>query len=191
MTTFKNTRLVGGAPLVDMCIINDDTFDMLYVNDLNGNFHPTNNGNGVPGTLVANDNNQLLKFVIPTSKCTSVPSGCYSYCRDTCFRTLRINVDDYTQTGYKLKVCIRGVTPQVCTTFNGGRRDGQTTYTMMAHMPMGQLYDAMIVNENGNLIIPTQSYTVNFEDNQCGTSKQFGLTLAGYVGTIPFIPWTY
>lgn len=172
-----------------MCLINQGPFDMLYINDLNGNFHPTNNGNGLPGTLVASDSNVLLKFVTPTSKCTSVSAGCYSYCRDTCFRTLRVEVSGTSQSTWKLKVCVRGTTPQVCVLYKAGRRADTGPHTIMAHVPTGQLYDAWIVNSLGQTVRPNLQVAY-YDSNQCGTTRRFDIALAGQVGTIPFTPWS-
>lgn len=188
MSTFDNINLPDGPPNIDMCLIESSTFDMLYVNDLNGNFRPstmTTTSTG-PATLIASDNNELLKFV-DQRKCVYVSTGCYWYCRDTCFRSLRVDVVGPGQDNYKLKVCVQNVTPEKCTYYRAGRRSG-TESTIMAHLPVTLRYTAVVVDSTLKVIVPTLQDPY-FEENKCGTST-FAVSLVGQVGSIPFIPFT-
>jgi hypothetical protein len=188
MSTFDHIKLPEGPALVDMCLIDSTDFDMLYINDLNGNFRPSTMTvvSTGPATLIASDNNELLKFV-NTVKCVSVSLGCYTYCRDTCFRTLRVEVTGTKQATWKLKVCVRGISPAKCVYYKAGRRGTSGPHTIMAHVSVGQLYDAVVVDSNGQKVAPTKQ-DVFYEENHCGTTL-FGVTLVGQVGEIPFIPW--
>ena len=120
MSTFERTQLPEGPSFVDMCLIESETFDMLYINDMNANLRPASMTSALKtsATLIASDNSELLKFVNPT-KCVSVPEGCYSYCRDTCFRTMRFEVAGLAS--WKVKLCIQGQ-PSVCVLYKAGRR---------------------------------------------------------------------
>lgn len=186
MSTFDRIQLPEGLPLIDMCLIESSTFDMLYINDLKSSLRPAsmNVASTVSSTLIASDNNELLKFIHP-SKCVSVPAGCYSYCRDTCFRTVRVQIP--AQSSWKLKLCAQGVTPAVCVLYKLGRR-GAGDYTAMVHAPVGQSYSASIVDSVGKIVVP-QSQKVYYEENHCGTSR-FQFSLANYVDPISFVPWS-
>jgi hypothetical protein len=188
MSTFDSVSLPEGPAFIDMCLINENAFDMLYINDLNGNFRPSNMNvvSTAPAALIASDNNELVKFVNP-SKCVSVPTGCYMYCRDTCFRTLRIEIQGPQQATWKLRVCVENITPSKCVFYKAGRRGG-AAHTIMAHLPVGLLYDAVVVDKNGRPVVPTFQEAF-FEENHCGTTFQFDIKLNGQVGAIPFVPW--
>lgn len=187
MTTFKQIKLPEGPSLVDMCIIGSSTFDMLYLNDLNANFRPATMSatSTSAATLIASDNNELLKFVNP-SRCVNVVEGCYSYCRDTCFRTIRVQLEGLSS--WKLKLCSQGSSPTVCVLYKAGRRADSGEYTIMAHAPVGQTYSAAIVDKDGKAVVP-KLQTIFYEENHCGSSR-FQVSLAGYDGSIPFVPWS-
>jgi hypothetical protein len=191
MSTFQNIKLPDGPPIIDMCVINNPEFDMIYINDLNANMRPTSMTVATTGaaTIIASENNELLKFV-DTRLCVAVPSGCYSYCRDTCFRSLRVQVTGSNVARYKLKVCVRGSSPANCILFKAGSRAGtDTEFTIMAHLPVGLLYDAVVIDSaTGRTVVPA-SQAAYFEENVCGTSRRFGVALTGQVGAIPFVSW--
>lgn len=186
ISALDKIQLPEGLPLIDMCLIESSTFDMLYINDLKSSLRPAsmNVASTVSSTLIASDNNELLKFVQP-SKCVSVPEGCYSYCRDTCFRTVRVKMP--AQSSWKLKLCAQGVTPAACVLYKLGRRGGGD-YTAMVHAPVGQSYSASIVDSAGKTVVPT-SQQVYYEENHCGTSR-FQFSLANYADPISFVPWS-
>ena len=188
MTTFEKIKLPDGPSLVDMCLIESSTFDMLYINDLNANFRPSTMSvaSTSSATLVASDNNELLKFVVP-SKCVYVAEGCYSYCRDTCFRTIRFEFEGLSS--WKLKLCSQGSSPLVCVLYKAGRRSGSDEYTIMAHAPVGLSYSASIVDKDGKSVVP-KFQKIFYEENNCGASR-FQVTLAGYVDPIAFVPWSF
>ena len=192
MSTFQNIQLPDGPPIIDMCIINNPEFEMIYINDLNTNLRPSSMTGITTGsaTIIASENNELLKFV-DTGKCVAVPSGCYSYCRDTCFRSLRLQVTGRNVARYQLQVCVRGSSPANCIRFKAGSRAGtDSDHTIMAHLPVGLLYDAVVIDgSTGQTVVPT-SQAAYFEENFCGTSRRFGIGLTGQVGAIPFVSWT-
>jgi hypothetical protein len=192
MSTFQNIKLPNGPAIIDMCIINNPEFDMMYINDLNGDMRPNSMtvSSTAAATIIASENNELLKFV-DTRKCVAVPTGCYSYCRDTCFRSLRVQVTGPNVARYKMQVCVRGSSPANCILFKAGSRAGtDTEHTIMAHLPVGLIYDAVLIDGNtGRPVVPT-SQAAYFEENVCGTSRRFGIALTGQVGAIPFVPWT-
>lgn len=175
-----------GPSLVDMCLVDTATFDMLYINDMNADFRPAsmNFALGTSATLIASDNNELLKFVNP-SKCVLVPEGCYSYCRDTCFRTLRFEILGLAS--WKVKLCLQGSAPSLCVLYKAGRRGG-AEYTIMVHAPVGQSYSATIVDKEGKTVVP-KLQKVFFEENYCGATR-FQVSVAGQANAIPFTTWS-
>jgi hypothetical protein len=186
MSTFEHIHMPEGPSLVDMCLINSATFDMLYFNDINADFRPPSMkiASTTSATLIASDNNELLKFVNP-SKCVSVPEGCYSYCRDTCFRTLRFEILGLAS--WRVKLCLQDSSPSLCVMYKAGRRGG-VEYSIMVHAPVGQSYIATIVDKTGKTVVP-KLQKVFFEQNNCGGTR-FQVSVAGQDNAIPFVPWS-
>jgi hypothetical protein len=152
-TGFEGTHLADGANSINMCIINQDQFDFLYLIDLDGSFRPNTSTIPTLSTLVASDNHEHLKF-LDKSKCSDNALGCYSYCQDTCFRSMRYYVEGADQANYMLKVCSRN-DHELCTLFKGGRRGDVGAHEFTAHLPAGKLYDAVFLDALGREITPT------------------------------------
>jgi hypothetical protein len=136
-----------------MCVVTLPEYDMLYLIDIDGSFRPDQSLAPTVSSLVASDNHMHLTFLDGT-KCVDNLVGCYSYCRDTCFRSMRYYVEGPGQSSYKLKVCSRN-SPSKCSLFKGGRRGNSGPHEFTAHLPDGQSYDAVFIDSQGNEITPS------------------------------------
>lgn len=172
-TAFENIKIADGLDSINMCVVSAPEYDMLYLIDLDGSFRPDPSVAPTVSSLVASDNKAHLTF-LDGSKCVDNVKGCYSYCRDTCFRSMRYYVEGSGKAGYKLKVCSRSSRSK-CTLFKGGRRETSGPYEFTAHLPDGQNYDAFFVNEQGNEITPSSITEV--EEKTFCTGKVFDVRL--------------
>jgi hypothetical protein len=151
-TAWSGMQLADGLASINMCVINLPEFNFLYMIDLDGSFRPNKAATPTISTLVASDNREHLKFLDPT-KCTDNTEGCYSYCQNTCFRSMHYYVEGPGQASYKLKVCSR-TDHSRCTLFKGGRRDTTGPHEFTAHLPSGGRYDAVFLDAAGAEITP-------------------------------------
>jgi hypothetical protein len=174
-TGYSGMKLADGVNSISMCIIKDALFDLLYLIDLDGSFRPNPSMARSISTVVASDNKMHTTFLDP-NKCTDNAIGCYSYCENTCFRSMRYDVQGIDQANYKLKVCLRGDYTK-CTLFKGGRRGTSGPHSYIAHLPSGQLYDAVFLNALGLEIAPP-SVTKIVEMTLC-PANTFDVTLYG------------
>ena len=152
-TAFEKIKLADGLNSINMCVVTAREYEMLYLIDLDGSFRPDPSTAPTVSSLVASDNRMHLTF-LDGSKCVDNLTGCYSYCRDTCFRSMRYYVEGPGQSSYKLKVCSRNSRTK-CSLFKGGRRDTSGPHEFTAHLPDGQNYDAFFVNAQGIEISPS------------------------------------
>ena len=164
-----------------MCVVTTAEYDLLYTIDLDGSFRPNLATAPTVSSLVASDNNMHLTFLDP-SKCVDNTVGCYSYCHDTCFRSMRYYVKGTGQESYKLKVCSRSDYSR-CSLFKGGRRGDVGSHEFTAHLPSGQLYDAVFLDGDGNEITPSKVTEV-VEKTFC-TNGIFEVLLLKNMGVAP------
>jgi hypothetical protein len=167
-------KLSDGLNTINMCVVNEVEYELVYLIDLDGSFRPNPSIAPSVSTLVASDNGMGLTFV-DRSKCIDNTIGCYSYCRDTCFRSMRYYVEGPGQETYKVKVCSR-TNRSKCSSFKGGRRGNIGPHEFTAHLPDGQSYDATFVDSQGIPVTPT-TVTEVVEKTFC-TSSVFEVKLA-------------
>jgi hypothetical protein len=136
---------IDGPESINFCVVNQD-ITMMYFIDLDGSLRPSTVTTQGPSTLLANNNRQLINFV-DRSKCTDVTIGCYSYCANTCFRSMRYEPIIVGKTNPMLKVCRRD-NRSICSLFPGGQR-GDEPIAFLAHLPVGNMYDAVFVDGQG------------------------------------------
>jgi hypothetical protein len=172
-TAFKNVKNTDGPDKINFCAALADGIKMMYFIDLDGSLKPSQVSTPGPATLLASDGGQLTTFVSP-SKCTNVALGCYSYCADTCFRSVRYEVNIVGKVNPMLKVCRRD-NRSICTQFFGGKREGETL-AFIAHLPVGQLYDAVFVDGSG-AEFTAANYQEFMEPSLCPTGGTFGVQL--------------
>jgi hypothetical protein len=173
----KNT---DGADSINFCIINQPAFQSMYFIDLDGSLRPSSVAapRGA-STLLANDDRLLDRFINPATTCTSVAAGCYQYCPNVCFRSMRYEAYIDSVTNPKLKVCLRG-NYSVCSLFPAGRRATTDPWTFMAHVPDGQLYDAVLVDGTSLAEFTVPSVLAEVEPSFCPAgSSAFDVTLYG------------
>ena len=174
-TAFEKIKLADGLNSINMCVVNDQQYDLVYIIDLDGSFRPDKAVAPKVSSLVASDNRMHLTF-LDSSKCVDNTVGCYSYCHDTCFRSMRYYVEGSGQESYQLKVCRRSDHSQ-CSLFKGGRRDNTVgPHEFTAHLPSGQLYDAVFLDGDDNEITPSKVTEV-VEKTFCNTNDIFEVML--------------
>ena len=183
-TAFERMKLADGLNSINMCVVNDAEYDLLYVIDLDGTFRPNPAIAPSVSSLVASDNQMHLAF-LDSSRCAVNTVGCYSYCHDTCFRSMRYYVEGPGQESYKLKVCSRSDHSR-CSLFKGGRRGDEGPHEFTAHLPSGQLYDAVFLDVGGNEIAPSTVDEV-VEKTFC-TNGMFEVLLLDEMGAVPTGP---
>ena len=182
-TSFQGMRISDGPSSVDFCVVNEGEADMVYTIDLDGSMKPDSNVQTTgASTLVGSADGRLLEFV-DTSKCTKIEAGCYSYCPDICFRSMRFLLDVPQGQAYSLKVCLREDHSK-CTTFNGGRRYEYDKYTIVAHLPVGHSYDAIFVSSVGREVSP--QFQQSAETFFCASDSIFDVAIVN--GGIPTGP---
>jgi hypothetical protein len=152
-TAFERIKLADGLNSINMCVVNDQLYDLVYIIDLDGSFRPSQAVAPTVSSLVASDNRMHLTF-LDSTKCVDNTVGCYSYCHGTCFRSMRYYVEGPGQESYKLKVCSRSDHSR-CSLFKGGRRGDVGPHEFTAHLPSGQLYDAVFLDGAGKEITPS------------------------------------
>jgi hypothetical protein len=172
-TAFESIKLTDGANSIDMCVVNDTFHDFVYLIDLDGSFRPNPFVIPALSTLVASDNKKHMTFA-NASKCTDNPVGCYSYCQDTCFRSMRYVVEDPEQGNFTVKVCST-VNQTLCSSFKGGRRGDVGPHEFTIHLPVGQSYETVFVNSLGIEVTPSK-VTESVEKTFCPEGP-FSVTL--------------
>jgi len=178
-TSFQGINLQDGAESINFCTAADDGIDTIYLIDQDGSLRPASVPTTGPATLVSNGP-QIKKFV-ESGKCTEVTAGCYSYCHDTCFRSVRYEVEVPGTANYMLKVCRSGDSAE-CALFAGSLRDNPNRNandrrTFIAHLPVGSTYNAVFLNNSGNEI-ELSSAVAEYEESFC-PGGEFEVSLHG------------
>jgi len=158
-TTFTDMNVEDGPAFIDFCTAQDSgILDCIYLMDLDGSLAPQSISTSGPGALVSNGP-KMLTFVDP-DRCTEIVQGCYQYCRETCFQSIRYEVNPTGTENYKLKVCARGGPATACieTTwskrYNGNNPYEDVPRTFLVHLPSGN-YDAVFLDESGSEAWPS------------------------------------
>lgn len=169
-TAFSNVKIRDNSQ-IDFCTIEEVGINTAYIIDRDGSLSPTSVSTTQIGTLLSNGDD-MLKFT-QSGKCKSMPEGCYTYCRNTCFRSVRFTTaQNKMGGGHRLKVCERGNSNR-CAFFNGGTRGGERDpRTFIAHLPAGKKYDAVFLNPAGQEVQPAEG-DYKFEESFCTSNSQF------------------
>jgi hypothetical protein len=179
---FEGITYADGPDTINMCVINEVEYDFLYFIDLDGSFRPNTSISPSISTLVASDNKEHTRFLDGVT-CVDNAAGCYSYCPNVCFRSVRYVVTGPGQASYKLKVC-RANDSSRCSLFKGGRRETSGPHEFTAHLPPGT-YTAVFLNAQGQVITPT-TVVGSLEHTYCPVS-QLEVTMVG-VNLSPISP---
>jgi hypothetical protein len=158
-----------------LCLVQEDVFDTIYLIDLDGSLSPSTllADRESPASLLASDNDTLLTFV-DKSKCTYIPTGCYNYCQNTCFRSVRYSFEGPGQENLSLKICKRDE-PTLCSTFRGGRRGDEGPHDYIAHLPVGNVYDGSFLYSSGE-VVTSGKLIESYEPSLC-PGEVFNVTL--------------
>ena len=154
--TFRNVRAVDGANTIDFCLAEAAGIDTVHYFDLDGSLSPPNAVKPTGASTLLSNGPDVLRFVDP-SKCTINNKGCYSYCRDTCFRSVRYETQGFAMDGYVLKACRKGDSSN-CSIFQGSRRSGADPRSFLAHLPVGNSYNLVFLNKSGREVLPRSEF---------------------------------
>jgi hypothetical protein len=154
---------------LSFCDLVGTDIETVYLVDLDGSLSPPGVDSTTASVLLSNGRN-IQKFVDP-SKCAEVPNGCYTYCKDTCFRSIRYEIEGPETAGYELKIC-DAKNSQDCAFFygsrrvNGNRNGHLDPRTFIAHVPVGRNYEGTFMTNTGAVYRPT-NLKITLEDNLC------------------------
>ena len=153
-TTLKGITFESSGDRIDFCTADVAGIRDIYLIDLDGSLRPPGSAVTSGTSSLLSDEPNMLSFV-DLSKCTLNQGNCYSYCRSTCFRTVRYIVEPAGT--YQLKVCKRGTTSNCI--FLSGRTDDPTfakrPREFIAHLPSGSTYDTTFVTSAGAATWPS------------------------------------
>jgi hypothetical protein len=86
---------------LSFCDLVGTDIDTVYLVDLDGSLSPNGVVSTTASVLLSNGPN-IQKFVDP-DKCAEMPKNCYTYCQDTCFQSIRYEIEGPETVGYELK----------------------------------------------------------------------------------------
>jgi len=175
-SSFSNIQLADGPATISFCKADEDDIKTIYYIDLDGSLSPASVSPTKASTLLGSSP-EVNRFVDP-AKCTVMGGQCYSYCSDTCFRSVKYETMSTSMDNWKLKAC-RTDDPQNCSRFQGGRRSAGDPRTFIAHLPVGNAYNLVFVNELDQEREAADG-TIQYEYNLCPSSSgTFEVSFAG------------
>jgi hypothetical protein len=151
--TFRNIHLEDGVNKIDFCLAEDAGIDTVHWVDYDGSFRPPNTAQPTEASTVLSNGPDIMRFVDRT-KCTVNTNGCYSYCRNTCFRSVRYEIKGTSMDGYLLKACRKNDSLN-CSIFQGSRRGPTDPRTFLAHLPVGNSYNLVFLDKSGREVTTT------------------------------------
>ena len=173
-TQFDAYTMIAGISVqdlsdtIDFCDSFHATVTDAYMTDLDGSLC-TSFTNG-PSTLLGH--HSVSQAFVDPAKCTENESRCYSYCRETCFRSVRFTTDPFDTEDFKLKLCKHfvGQGPPICIEILGYNQYERsfTQRAFIAHLPSGT-YDAVFVDRFGSETWPV-FVDMHLETAFCPTS---------------------
>jgi hypothetical protein len=168
-TLFQNITIAAKDKTVSFCDLATTDIQTVYLVDKDGDFAPSGVSPASASSLLSIGPN-IQKFVDP-SKCSTVDSGCYTYCRDTCFQSIRYEMEGPTTANFAMKVCDVSK-PSKCALFFGSRRENgnananKDPRTFIAHVPAGGTYQAVFLTNTGAVYKPKILQITN-EESLC------------------------
>jgi len=175
--SFSNIQLADGAESISFCKAEDGDIETVHFIDLDGSLSP-DSVSPTGASMLLGSSPEIRRFVDP-DKCTEMDGLCYSYCRDTCFRSVRYETLGTQMDNYDLKAC-KMDDPSDCSTFQGGRRGPNDPHSFIAHLPVGSRYNLFFVNGSGNEVDPASDGIIRYEPNFCPAgSGLFEVTFDG------------
>jgi hypothetical protein len=182
-TTFEDVSFDNGVQPIDFCLAEAQQIVDIVLNDIDGSLDVGFNASKSMGTLISNS--PLVMNFVDSTKCTMNEARCYNYCTDTCFRSMRYEVDSAGTEDYKLKLC-QLKQPSNCIFVPGAPpTDDQfsswRTNAFVVHLPLGK-YIAYFVDQHGAMAWP--SFVQEFpEEAQCLTNATHTVDLIMPVST--------
>jgi hypothetical protein len=166
-TTLKGVSIEKESGIMDLCRAASTKVEDVYVSVLDGTLFRNQSTPNEISTIVSNSGN-MLRFVDQT-KCTSVSQHCYSSCQNTCFFSVRFEIDPAGTERYTLKTC-KSDDKTNCILISGGRRSEDPSLSsvnrvFLTHLPAGS-YQAVFLNEFGIEVWPS-FVTIKQEDSNC------------------------
>lgn len=175
-TTLERVAFEKGVVPVDLCRADNRRIHDIYLLDLDGSFGPS----GIPATSVATlvSNQELMLHFVDRQKCIANDVGCFQYCKDTCFRSLRYEVDP-SYPIQLLHVC-KSDDPLNCVMVSGYHRTDGVDWlgrsrAFTAHLPVGN-YNASFVDGSGNVMWPPFIFDY-VPDNFCSSGEKHTIDL--------------
>jgi hypothetical protein len=173
-TTLEGISFESSGDRIDFCLADAAQIRDIYVIDLDGTMRPAGSAISTGSATLVSDEPNMLSFV-DASKCTLRQDNCYSYCRGTCFRTVRYQVEPAGN--YRLKVCSARSTGN-CIFLTGRTRSDDPTFAkrlreFVVHLPSGTTYDATFVTSAGVATWPSFA-DVSYDPALCPEAFQVG-----------------
>jgi len=104
-STFRNIHFEDGAKSIDFCFAERQEITTVNFVDLGGSLSPSGAIQPIKVSTIMSNSPEMTRFV-DLSKCTINENGCFTYCRDTCFRSVRYETLGTEMDGYTLKACL-------------------------------------------------------------------------------------
>jgi hypothetical protein len=162
---------------IDFCSGASTNADDVYVSDVHGTLF----GERGPSTLLRNS--AILLHFVDESKCSDNNEKCYSYCEETCFRTVFYHVSQSQRNVYALKVCDRNSTSN-CVEVSGTVSRPAWPTRFAVHVPNGRQYNAFFVDDNEKTVYP-DGVQITFKDKLCPSAPdEVDISLLGSGGEI-------
>lgn len=163
-TTFADVTVFDGPKYIDLCDAEASGMVGVYLVDLDGSLSTTIDPLSTSGSIVSN-HHQMTTFV-DQDRCTLVEEGCYMYCSNTCFNSIRYSIEQAGTENVKLKVCLKNDPVRCIEVLNSKRHDKGNPYgdfprPYLVHVPPGS-YNAVFLDGFGNETLP--SYVIQEED---------------------------
>ena len=179
----SQTEAVDLANIANFCKAAVKNIPDSYINDHGSAFGASLGISGGISTIMTYTDTQtkMQAFVEPTS-CQDFTEQCFSYCEDTCLRTMTVRVDPSVSPDYKLKIC----KDSTCETYNNWMYNSGSSHnwadafrTFSPALPRGS-YTAQFLDENNDVSWP-RGVNITYEYDTCNGD---GLT----EGDVEFAP---
>ena len=168
---------------ISFCDLAGTDIETVYLVDKSGDIAPSGLNPRSASSLLSTGEN-ILHFV-DHSNCNVIEKGCYTYCQNTCFQSIRYEIEGFATDNYELKVCDAN-DPDDCAFFfgsrreNGNRNGNRDPRTFIAHVPSGRHYKATFLTNTGRTYTPTD-LRIFYEESRCPDSPgQPFITLDGF-----------
>ena len=168
-----------GLSKVNFCDLVENDIDTVYLTDRDGSLGL------VPTTSTLMSLGERMEAFVDQSKCTRYEDKCFQYCENTCFRSMRYEIEGRHTEKFILRVCSTKDKDN-CAMFKDSRRfdpnprAADEPRTFIAHVPVGGTYEGTFFTNTGNVYTPT-NLKVYQEDSHCPfTMGVFDITIDGF-----------